>query len=212
MQTLFMSDLTRQPEHKPRKTKVPRKVSRSFLMNAAVYYLQRFAASREGVRRVLMTKVRRSLAHHGGDAEEAARWVEEVLDTLQKQGFLNDAAFAEARARSLAARGTAGRAIRMKLAQKGVDRDTIDDALAALAEEVGYRTGQGEEANPDLTAAVAYARRRRLGPYRLDPDARAERREKDMAALARQGFSPDIALKVIDAEDLAELEDEAGRV
>ena len=207
-----MSDLIREPEEKPRKKKVPRKVSRSSLMNAAVYYLQRFAASREGVRRVLATKVRRSLAYHGGDQEEAAAWVEEVLDTLQKQGFLDDAAFAEARARSLAARGTAGRAIRMKLAQKGVDKDIIDDALASLAEEVGYRTGQGDDANPDLTAAVAYARRRRLGPYRLDPDARAERREKDVAALARQGFSPDIALKVVDAEDLADLEDEAGRV
>ncbi len=205
-------DAPRDPDRPPRERKAPRKVTRAALMNAAVYYLQRFAASREGVRRVLTTKVRRSLAHHGGDAEEAAAWVEEVLDTLQKQGFLDDAAFAEARARSLAARGTAGRAIRMKLAQKGVDRDIIDHALASLAEEVGYRTGQGEDANPDLTAAVAYARRRRLGPYRADPDARAARREKDMAALARQGFSPDIALKVIDAEDLDDLEDEAGRV
>lgn len=207
-----MPEYTREPDHKPRKTKVPRKVSRSYLMNAAVYYLQRFSAARAGVRRVLMGKVRRSLAYHGGDGAEAAAWVEEVLDTLETQGFLNDATFAEARARSLAARGTAGRAIRLKLAQKGVAKDTIDDALATLAEEVGTRTGQGEDVNPDLTAAVAYARRRRLGPYRLDPAARAERREKDMAALARQGFSPDIALKVIDAEDLAELEDEAGRV
>lgn len=212
MQTPFMSDFTREPEQPPRKRKVPRKVSRSFLMNAAVYYLQRFSSSRAGVRRVLMGKVRRSLAHHGGDAEEAAAWVDEVLDTLQKQGFLNDATFAEARAHSLAARGTAGRAIRMKLAEKGVDKDTIDAALATLAEEVGHRTGQGEDANPDLTAAVAYARRRRLGPYRLDPQARADRRDRDMAALARQGFSPAIALQVIDAEDLAELEDEAGRV
>jgi regulatory protein len=196
----------------PPPKKPPRKISRSFLMNAAVYYLQRFATSREGLRQVLARKVRRSLAHHGGDAEAAAAWVEEVLDTLQRQGVLNDAAFAEARARSLAARGMAARSIRLKLAQKGVDRDLVDAALAALAEEVGLRTGLGEEASPDLTAAVAYARRRRLGPYRMDPELRAARRDKDLASLARQGFSLDIALKVVTADDLAALEAEAGRV
>ena len=61
-------------------------------------------------------------------------------------------------------------------------------------------------ANLDLDAACNYARRRRLGPWRSA--GRAERRERDLAALARQGFGYELALRVIDAEDTAVLEEE----
>jgi regulatory protein len=63
-------------------------------MNAALYYLGRFAASRAGVRAVLLRKVARSLAEHGGERDEAEAWVESVLDDLVRQGWLNDRAFA----------------------------------------------------------------------------------------------------------------------
>jgi regulatory protein len=62
-----------------------------------------------------------------------------------------------------------------------------------------------DDGDVDFTAAVALARRRRLGPFSTRAD-RHERREKDMAALARAGFGYDIALKVIDAETPDELE------
>jgi regulatory protein len=35
----------------------------------------------------------------------------------------------------------------------------------------------------------------------MDPQQRAERRDKDLAALARRGFSLSIACQVLDAED-----------
>lgn len=191
-----------------RAARLPRKVSETSLMNTAVYYLQRFAASREDVRRVLARRSYRSLHAHGGEPDEHATWITAVLDKLERQGFLNDATFAEARARSLAARGTASRMIRVKLARKGVADDLIEAALHSLADEIG----DGETGNPDLVAAITYARRRRLGPWRTDPAQRAERRERDMAALARQGFGGDIVRKVIDAEDKETLIDEAGTV
>ncbi len=56
---------------------------------------------------------------------------------------------------------------------------------------------------------MAYARKRRLGPYG-NPGAREDRREKDLAALGRKGFGYDMARRVIETDDLAELEDEAG--
>jgi len=49
------------------------------------------------------------------------------------------------------------------------------------------------------------ARRRRLGPYRM-PEVRAERRDKDLAALARAGFDYDTARRVIEAETLDDLD------
>jgi regulatory protein len=56
----------------------------------------------------------------------------------------------------------------------------------------------------ELEAAATYARRRRLGPHRRDPEARAERRERDLAALARAGFSYAIAQQIIDADPAPE--------
>ena len=45
-----------------------------------------------------------------------------------------------------------------------------------------------------------------MGPFR-PAEARKESREKDLAALARAGFSYDTALDVIDAESVEELEE-----
>ncbi|MCA9558512.1 MAG: RecX family transcriptional regulator, partial [Myxococcales bacterium] len=82
-----------------------------------------------------------------------------------------------------------------KMRQRGLPADLIDAALEAADAEVE---------DPDLAAAARYARRRRLGPFR-PAEARAERREKDLAALGRAGFSYAIARRVIDAEDAAAL-------
>ena len=53
-----------------------------------------------------------------------------------------------------------------------------------------------DEPGAELEAALTYARKRRLGPHR-DAAKRAEYRQKDLASLARQGFSFDIARKVL---------------
>jgi regulatory protein len=64
-----------------------------------------------------------------------------------------------------------------------------------------------EMAEPDLAAALTFARRRRLGPYRSAAN-RVEHRERDLAALGRQGFPYEVARRVIEADDAAALEDE----
>ena len=56
-------------------------------------------------------------------------------------------------------------------------------------------------------AAVALARRRRLGPYRPDNE-RKDKRARDLAAMARAGFDYDVARKVIDAASVDALDEE----
>ena len=182
-----------------KKPRGPRKLTKARLMNGALFHLQRFAASRESLRQVLQRRARRALAHHGsedGDEAQAQTWIEEVLDSLTAQGFLNDRAYAEARARTLAGRGQAQRSIRQTLRNKGVAEEDRDSALARLAEETGSATDP--DATPDEAAALAYVRRRRLGPWR-PPESRADFRQKDLAALARRGFSLDVARRVLEA-------------
>ena len=177
----------------------PRKVTEKRLHNVALHYLARYSASTESLRRVLMRRVQGSVRAHGTDPEEGAGWVEELIVRLQGQGYVDDRNYAEIRARSLLARGTSLRGIRAKLREKGVGGDDIDWALAAATEEFP---------SPDMAAAAALARRRRVGPYRT-ADSREERRKKDLASLARAGFSYDIACRVIDAESIDALEDMA---
>ncbi|MFO1188282.1 MAG: RecX family transcriptional regulator [Alphaproteobacteria bacterium] len=100
------------------------------------------------------------------------------------------------RGRSLHRQGASKRAIRAKLAQKGIAADLVEAAITALA-DVAFEPGDG---GVDLAAAVNYARRRRIGPFG-HPARRAVRRDRDLAALGRQGFAYDIARRVVDAPD-----------
>jgi len=142
-----------------------------------------------------MRRVEKSAHHHGTDPEEGAAWVEDLIQRYQRAGLLDDAAYAEARAGDLLRRGTPLKGVRFKLMQKGVGEDDIDTALAAATEDTP---------EPDLAAAAALARRRRLGPYAA-PDKRAERRDKDLATLARAGFDYGTARRVIEAETVDDL-------
>ena len=179
-----------------RKRRGPAKVSRKKLENAALHYLQRFSTPSEGLRRVLMRRVWRSAHHNGFDADEGAKWANEVVAKMQACGFVNDRLFAEGRVRSLLARGKPLRGIRLQLHNKGVGKEIIDEVFSLVEEEDG---------DVDFTAAMALAKRRRLGPYstRLN---RLERREKEMAAMARAGFDFETARCIIDAETPNDLE------
>jgi regulatory protein len=181
------------------KRRGPKKATPEYLEKAALSYLERYASSRANLRRVLLGKVERSARWHGTDREAGARQVEALLDRLARAGYLDDDAYARGRAVTLHRAGHAQAAIRMKLLHKGIDRDTAERALQALEDEA--------EA-PELAAALRYARKRRLGPYR-PAGSRAANVERDMAALARKGFSPDLAKRVVQTDDLETLEAEA---
>lgn len=181
-----------------RKPRIPRKITPERLANIALHYLERYASSSENLRRVLERRVYKASLHHDDlNTDTAAGWIDDLIKRYQDAGLLNDLTYAESRARSLMARGTAARVIRMKLMEKGVDGDTIDQALEALTEEAP---------DPELHAAIKLARRRRLGPY-ADPVKREEKKDRDLAAMARSGFSYDMARRIIECDDKDELED-----
>lgn len=180
------------PDRKQPSGKQPRRVSAAYLERAALHYLERFAATTASLRRVLMRKVALSAHAHGTDPEEGRRWVDDLIARYERSGLLNDRQYAEAKVSSLQRRGGSTRQIRQKLAAKGVAGELIEGALNELAQDI--------DGDPDDAAALAYARRRRLGPFR-PPEARAERRDRDLAALARAGFSLATARRVIDGGD-----------
>ena len=143
-----------------------------------------------------MRRVDRSARQHGTDAKEGAGWVDALVERYRRAGLVNDKVYAEAVTQTLRRRGTSTRMVKQKLAMKGVGSDAIDDALEAAG-------GAGDAT--DLKAAFAYAKRRRLGPF-APAAARQDRRQRDMAALGRAGFSYTTARKVVEAESEEEIE------
>ena len=86
--------------------------------------------------------------------------------------------------------------------------------VAAQVVRLGLATGPSmqERARAARLAALALARRRRLGPFAAadeavaDPDERRKRREKQIAALIRAGHEFALARAVIDADSVASAE------
>jgi regulatory protein len=159
---------------------------RAALHEAALSYLARYAASAAGVRRVLHRRIDRWAAQAEGDRTEIAVAVQEaklvaadILAALVKAGAIDDAAFAESRARSLARGGRSGRAIAAHLLRRGINPE--------LAAANGGLTSEEE-----LAAALALARRRRIGPFRTkaaDPTVL----HREAGVFARAGFSRSVA-------------------
>lgn len=144
-----------------------------------------------------MRRADKALRVHGGDREEIKQWIEDIVKRMIRSDVLNDARYALGRATALRRLGRAPAKIRAQLASKGVSRAIIDEALGETAV-----TESGEDAA--LEAALAYARRRRLGPFSEKPDTQDEIRaqnKKHLAALARAGFTYDIARQVMETND-----------
>lgn len=186
----------------PPRRAAPRRITAASLENAALFYLRRFDSTAENLRRVLARRVRRAALHPEAaiDAAEADRWIAAVVAKMIRLGYVDDVRTAALKARGLFARGAPPAMIRRRLAEVGAADEAIDAALAEV---------EGGCENADLTAAVALSRRRRLGPFR-PAEARAERRDRDLAALARAGFDFDTARRVIDAASAEEFQDQLG--
>ncbi len=176
------------PDTPPRR--VPRPVTLAYLERAALYYLERYASSSGNLRRVLLRKVDRRCRERGEEATaETTALVDEVVRKAVSGGYLDDRSYAAGRVAALRRRGGSARGIAAKLQAKGVDRDLIETALAA-------------EDTDETAAALALARRRRLGPFRTRD--RAAHRDRDLAAMARGGFSFDVARRVVDGDGTGE--------
>src|SRR5256884_2505001 len=144
----------------------------------ALGYLERFASSAENLRRVLGRRARRRMSDPEGPREGRAL-IDALVVRFRDSGLIDDAAYASARARGRLARGEPLRKIAAGLAAKGVDADDRAAALAGLHQTIP---------DPDLAAACAFARRRRLGPFRRDPaHQQPGDRRRELAIFARAG-------------------------
>jgi regulatory protein len=168
-----------------------RPASEAYLQRAGLYYLQRFSSSVENFKAVMRRKIRKRGLAEGVTEETAEGWIDALAVGFERAELLDDKVFAEARAQSMFRKGKSQTVIRQTLMHKGVSADVVGDVLTRLF---------SDPADADLEAAIAFARRRRFGPFRTGKplDVAGERRV--LAAFARAGFSYAIAQRVLRAE------------
>ncbi len=160
------------------------------LREAALRHLSRYAATEAGLVRVLERRVGRwaRAAEAEGlevaaDVARARAEARAVSAGLVQAGMVDDAAFAAARAARLVRAGRSRRAVAAHLAAKGVPGAQAEAVLP------------GEE----LPSALAYAKRRRLGPFRVGEEEDGVR-ARELGALARAGFGRDVAERALAME------------
>jgi regulatory protein len=135
-------------------------------------------------RKRTVTEMRRHLL----DKDVEVTTVEEVIEELIDQGYLDDARYARVFAqdkRELELWGS--ERIRRALLERGVDGDLVDETLAPHTDEVENGNGGGE-----LARALALLRARFPGP----PRDRRER-ERALGVLLRKGYDPELALDAL---------------
>ena len=85
-------------------------------------------------------------------------------------------------------RGYSLNKIRYNLIKKGIDEKYINASISTIKEN---------ESDPDFFSAIKMCKRRRIGPSREESN-RSLFYKKDIAILARSGFSYEISKKVLE--------------
>ncbi len=159
--------------------KPPRPLDPARLEELAVAYVGRFATTRAKLAFYLVRKLREK----GWDGGVPPA-IEPLVEKLARLGYVDDAAFAVAKARMLGQRGYGERRVGAALRQAGVG-ETDGAPARALAIDGA------------AAAAVRYAQRRRLGPFaHAAPDPK--QRQRALAAMIRAGHGFDLARRLID--------------
>lgn len=173
--------------------KTPRKITESYLHNAGLYYLQRFASSHANFIEIMLRKVKKSCTHHvDQDFDTCKAMVETLAAKFIDLELLNDDVYTRGKIRALRYKGKSKRFILGHLRTKGIAKTLAIKHLGLHDQELG-----ATDAKAEYDAALTHARKKRLGPYRRDKE---ENIQKELGSLARAGFSYDISKKILNTD------------
>lgn len=148
------------------------------LRSMALSYVSRYATTQARLVRYLERKIDERGWNH-----PSAPPIADIVARCCSLGYVNDESFAMARASALRRRGYGERRIKMALFATGID--------ASLAEQVSQ-----DDEDSAYQAALAYARRKRIGPFATTP-VPSEKKPKLIAAMLRAGHSFELARTIL---------------
>lgn len=152
-------------------------LDRAALERLALRYVERFATTRGRLTDYLKRKIRER--GWEGDPVDPSMIAERFADL----GYIDDRAYGEAKASAMARRGLGARRVAGVLHQAGVTGEDADAIAPGIAER-------------EIDAGMAFARRRRIGPF-AEEIADRPLREKQIAAMIRAGHSFTLARRIV---------------
>lgn len=167
-----------------RRTRPP--LTAEALERLAIHYVGRYATTRAKLRTYLARKV----AERGWDGDGSPQ-IEMLAERCAARGYIDDAAFAAAKGAGMARRGYGLRRVDAALRAAGIAPEDAAPARAAAEAEA-------------WDAALAFARRRRFGPFARNAMGPDERR-RAFAAMIRAGHDAEIARRLLEAAPGAEI-------
>ena len=150
------------------RARAARPLDQAAIERIALRYVERYATTRAKLADYLQRKIRER-----GWAGDEPPMIDALGARFSGLGYVDDEAFASARAASLTRRGYGLRRVASALRAAG-----IEEADAAPAEEAARESA--------WQAALTFARRKKIGPFALVQPDRAGR-EKWLAAMLRAG-------------------------
>ncbi|MFV0431560.1 MAG: regulatory protein RecX [Alphaproteobacteria bacterium] len=163
-----------------------------WLWNYSLDYLARFEVSQKKLEYKLMERKDKYPYEVSLNAYKQA--LQAVTTKLMEQNLLSDYRYGQSRMRQLLIRGKSTYFIKQDLNKNGLNEDLI----AQLTEEFNEQQSS-KIFSLDELAALQYIKKRHFGCYRLK-DSHPKQQQKELAALARQGFSYDLAQKMLQLE------------
>jgi regulatory protein len=161
--------------------RAPKPLDVSALNALALAYLGKYATTRHKLRTYLARKV----MERGWEGEDQAP-LDAIVARCAELGYVDDGVFAEARGAALMRRGYGAQRVAAALRGAGIDSETAARAREAARESA-------------LDIALAFARRKRIGPFATEPTDPDQRR-RHLAAMLRAGHPFEIARRVAFAE------------
>ena len=119
--------------------------------------------------------------------------VDKLVEKFINVGLLDDTVYTRSKVNSLRRRGKSTRAVHAYLKSKGLNANIIDQCL-----KEHDLNNHDTSAEAELEAAMVFARKKRLGPFRGDKEAD---QQKELGRMARAGFSYDTAQRVLKCEN-----------
>jgi regulatory protein len=168
--------------------RVPKPFDSHALNALALNYLGKYATTRHKLRIYLVRKL-----NERGWKDEGEPPVDAIIERCAELGYIDDAGFAAARGAALTRRGFGAQRIAADLRAIGIDAETAAEPLENARENA-------------FDAAIAFARRKRIGPFG-DGSTNPDQRRRNMAALLRAGHAPALARRIAYADPGAFLED-----
>lgn len=146
------------------------------LERLALRYVERFATTRGKLADYLVRKIRER-GWEGEPADPVA-----IAERFAELGYVNDRLYAESKASAMARRGLGARRVNDALRHAGVQEQDTETLVPQIAARAG-------------ATALAFARKRRIGPFAETSPDRAKL-AKQVAAMVRAGHSPDLAWRI----------------